>query len=44
MVGTDYPYLTVGQNADGLAKVLEGADLQAVQCGNALRLFPRYKR
>ena len=41
MFGTDYPYLTVGDNTDGLAKVVSGDDLTAIQCGNALRMFPR---
>ncbi len=41
MFGTDYPYLTVGDNTEGLAKVVSGADLEAIRCGNALRMFPR---
>ena len=41
LFGTDYPYLTVADNAVGLAKAVTGADLQAIQCGNAHRLFPR---
>ena len=42
MFGTDYPYLTVGQNVDGLAKVVSGADLEAIRSGNALRMFPQF--
>ena len=42
MFGTDYPYLTVGENVEGLAKVVSGADLAAIQCGNALRIFPQF--
>ena len=42
MFGTDYPYVSVGANVDGLAKVVSGADLTAIQSGNALRMFPQY--
>jgi len=42
MFGTDYPYLTVADNVEGLAEVVSGADLEAIQCGNALRLFPQF--
>lgn len=42
MFGTDYPYLTVGENADGLAKYVSGEDLEAIRSGNALRLFPQF--
>ena len=41
LFGTDYPYLTVAANVEGLAKNVSGADLKAIQCGNALRMFPR---
>jgi predicted TIM-barrel fold metal-dependent hydrolase len=41
MFGTDYPYVTVRENAEGLARVVKGAKLKAIQSGNALRLFPR---
>ena len=42
MFGTDYPYVTVGANVEGLAKVISGADLEAIQSGNALRMFPQF--
>jgi predicted TIM-barrel fold metal-dependent hydrolase len=42
MFGTDYPYVSVGENVEGLAKVVSGADLEAIQSGNALRLFPQF--
>jgi len=42
MFGTDYPYLTVAANVDGLAEVISGADLEAIRTGNALRLFPQF--
>jgi len=42
MFGTDYPYLTVGENASGLRGLdLPAADLQAIETGNAIRLMPR---
>jgi len=41
MFGTDYPYVTVAENAEGLAEVVSGADLEAIRSGNALRLFPQ---
>jgi predicted TIM-barrel fold metal-dependent hydrolase len=44
LFGTDYPYLTVGQNAASLrAYGLSGADLQAIEAGNAMRIIPRLK-
>ncbi len=42
MFGTDYPYLSVGQNVEGLAKSVSGADLEAIQSGNALKMFPHF--
>jgi len=41
MFGTDYPYLTVGESAEGLANYISGADLEAIRSGNALRIFPQ---
>ena len=41
MFGTDYPYVTVKENAEGLAEAVSGADLEAIRSGNALRLFPQ---
>ncbi len=44
MFGTDYPYLTVGENAEALRRFgLAPADLQAIETGNAIRLMPRLK-
>lgn len=42
MFGTDYPYLMVGTNVEGLAEAVTGEDLAAIQSGNALRLFPQF--
>jgi len=42
LFGTDYPYLTVAQNAEGLAANVKGATLKAIQSGNALKMFPKY--
>jgi predicted TIM-barrel fold metal-dependent hydrolase len=42
MFGTDYPYLTVTQNAEGLPKNVKGAALKAIQSGNAYKMFPKY--
>jgi predicted TIM-barrel fold metal-dependent hydrolase len=42
MFGTDYPYVTVRENVEGLAKVISGAELEAIRSGNALRMFPHY--
>jgi 6-methylsalicylate decarboxylase len=44
LFGTDYPYLTVAQNCDGLEKSVQGETLAAIQSGNALKMFPKYKR
>ena len=44
LFGTDFPYVTVGNNADTLRRFgLAPADLQAIEYGNALRLIPRLK-
>jgi len=43
LFGTDFPYLTIGQNLDGLRKVMSPAQLAAVTQENALRLLPRLK-
>ena len=42
MFGTDYPYVPVTQNVDGLAKAVSGTDLDAIRSGNALRMFPQF--
>lgn len=42
MFGTDYPYVSVAQNVEGLAKAVSGADLDAIRSGNALKMFPRF--
>jgi predicted TIM-barrel fold metal-dependent hydrolase len=41
LFGTDFPYLTIGQNLDGLRKVLTPAQLAVITRENALRLLPR---
>lgn len=42
MFGTDYPYLTVGQNLEDFRKLgLTAPQMQAIQSGNAGRLIPR---
>jgi len=44
MFGTDYPYVTVGENAASLRRYgLAPADLQAIEYGNAKRLMPHLK-
>jgi len=44
LFGTDFPYLSVGQNAEGLDKIGLSADqLAAIQRGNAMALVPRLK-
>ena len=42
MFGTDYPYVSVEANVDGIAKIVSGADLDAIRSGNALRMFPQH--
>ena len=46
MFGTDYPYLTVGDNVDGLAETLADMltedEIEAIRQGNALKMFPHY--
>ncbi len=42
MFGTDYPYLTVGQNVQDFGRLgLSAPQRQAIHSGNALRLLPR---
>ncbi len=42
MFGTDYPYVTVGQNLEDFRTLgLSRPQMQAIQGGNALRLLPR---
>jgi predicted TIM-barrel fold metal-dependent hydrolase len=44
MFGTDYPYVTVTENAADLIKAgLAAADLKAIESENAIRLMPRLK-
>ena len=44
LFGTDYPYVSVVENANDLTKVgLPAADLKAIESENALRLMPRLK-
>jgi predicted TIM-barrel fold metal-dependent hydrolase len=41
--GTDYPYRTGADHTRGVTGTFSGADLAAVDRGNALRLLPRFK-
>jgi 6-methylsalicylate decarboxylase len=42
LFGTDFPYLTIGQNLDGLRKLgLSAAQMAAITRDNAVRLLPR---
>jgi 6-methylsalicylate decarboxylase len=42
LFGSDFPYLTIGQNVDGFARLaLKEADAHAINRGNAERLLPR---
>jgi predicted TIM-barrel fold metal-dependent hydrolase len=42
--GTDYPYVPTAPQEAGLEKIrLKGANLKAIESGNALRLLPRLK-
>jgi predicted TIM-barrel fold metal-dependent hydrolase len=44
LFGTDYPYVSVVENANDLMKAgLSPADLKAVETDNAIRLMPRLK-
>jgi 6-methylsalicylate decarboxylase len=44
LFGSDFPYLTIAQNVDGLAKLGVGApDRHAIDRGNAERLMPRLR-
>jgi 6-methylsalicylate decarboxylase len=45
LFGSDYPYLTVGQNLESMAQVgLSQAELRAIDRENALALLPRLAR
>jgi predicted TIM-barrel fold metal-dependent hydrolase len=41
--GTDFPYRTAGEHSQGVAAVFSGAELTAVERGNALRILPRHR-
>jgi predicted TIM-barrel fold metal-dependent hydrolase len=42
LFGTDFPYLTIGQNLDGLRKLgLSPAQMSAITRDNGVRLIPR---
>jgi 6-methylsalicylate decarboxylase len=41
--GTDFPYRTGIEHANGLARAFSGTDLAAIDRENALRLMPRLK-
>lgn len=43
LFGTDFPYLTIGANLEGLRKLLTPAQLSAITQENALRLLPRLR-
>jgi predicted TIM-barrel fold metal-dependent hydrolase len=44
LFGTDFPFFTAGEVAKGLSELgLTAGDLQAIERGNALELFPRLK-
>jgi len=44
LFGTDFPYLTIGQNLDGLRKLgLGAAQMTAITHDNAVRLLPRLR-
>ena len=45
LFGSDYPYLTVGQNLESMAQIgLSEAELSAIDRENALSLLPRLSR
>jgi predicted TIM-barrel fold metal-dependent hydrolase len=45
LFGTDFPYLTIGQNLEGLRKLaLTPAQMTAITRDNAVRLLPRLQR
>ena len=41
--GTDYPYRTGEDHTKGVLAAFSGAELAAVERGNALRIIPRLK-
>jgi 6-methylsalicylate decarboxylase len=44
LFGTDFPYVSTPQNAEGLEKIgLSAEELAAIQRGNAMQLIPRLK-
>jgi predicted TIM-barrel fold metal-dependent hydrolase len=44
LFGSDYPIFPISMTAGGLSRVgLSGADLQAIERDNAMRLLPRLK-
>jgi len=43
LFGTDFPYLTIGQNLDGLRKLVTPAQLTSITQENARRLLPRLR-
>ena len=41
--GSDYPYFTLEENVEGLARItMDAADRQALNRGNAARILPKY--
>jgi len=44
LLGSDYPFGTSADGISGLEKYeLKPGDLEAIYCGNAERLLPRFK-
>jgi 6-methylsalicylate decarboxylase len=41
--GTDYPYRSAIEHSEGLAKIFSGAELMAIERGNAMRILPGYR-
>jgi 6-methylsalicylate decarboxylase len=44
LFGTDFPFLSVGDHAEGLRKVASAQTVHAIERDNALALFPRFSK
>jgi 6-methylsalicylate decarboxylase len=45
LLGSDFPYWPISHIVEGLTQIgLDAVDLRAIECDNALRLFPHYGR
>lgn len=44
LFGTDFPFLSVADHAEGLRKVATEQTVQAIERGNALALFPKFAK